>query len=707
MLTATGSTPVMDTQMNQSFMLGEIKVSPSHNTLWVQNNRVKLQPKAMAVLQYLANNQRRVISNEELIEHVWAGRIVTHGSVQKSINALRSGLSELVSGQEFIAHYSKRGYQLTVEPRFLTEEPIDEKSGDKLPLEKRSHFSKRQLIGLSIIIVIGLVALFKDFNWYKIYLPIQHKTSFQNALGYTSETGHEHSATPNPDNLHVAYIRQGVDSNIIVRNFQGKDWLVAQTNGTWSKLAWSPAGNNLVAIEIKRRDGSPLGSRFYEPINHLYSFHIFKLDLAQQRILEKQQLSQWQGRIFSVTWWDEDTLEIVAKQGPNSGNARYRYSILDQELNLLDEFEGSRNPLSSSTFEKKTAIASGYTNKTRIDFLDVDQQPISHLFIDAGAVDISWIPDGSGVLAYAEEERKLIAAYLNGEQSIIPITEAKDKTIKHARYSADGSTIYYTEEKRKANILVKKIDGEKSPLTENTDLNYAASFSPDGKKIVYASVRNNQIHLWLIQNGQERQLSPQALPAKIGAIVWSEDSNHLTFNSGNELYRYDFLDSKINLITTEHDNIEPVGYSPKENSIFLIKYKKGLGNLWKIEGNQHKQLTFGAVGSAITEGDDVLFQYVGENGLWLLRSNDDSLEQVIAELDEYSKLLKADKTGFYFVTGATCNESDIFYQVYTSSDKTIFLKQDNPAVSTTSFHEAEGLLQTECHLPEANIMYMQ
>ena len=109
----------MNAHQETSFMLGDVKVSPSHNTLWARDQSIKLQPKAMAVLHYLARNQSRVISNEELIERLWEGRVVTHGSVQKSINALRSALGELVGEHELIAHYSKRGYQLTIAPQFL------------------------------------------------------------------------------------------------------------------------------------------------------------------------------------------------------------------------------------------------------------------------------------------------------------------------------------------------------------------------------------------------------------------------------------------------------------------------------------------------------------------------------------------------------------------------------------------------------------
>lgn len=705
----------MGTHQETGFMLGDVKVSPSHNTLWAREQSLKLQPKAMAVLLYLAHNYDRVISNEELIERLWQGRVVTHGSVQKSINALRSALSELVGEQEFIAHYSKRGYQLTVAPQFFTPESTDIKLATDAPQAPANKPNRWRVAVGTLLLLAVVTAAYKGINWNTLYLPNNHQTVFNSTQGYTNETGHERSATPNPDNQHIAYIREKLiadhpgetESDIVIRNTAGKDWPIASSNDAWLKLAWSPAGKNLVAIEVKRRDGLLLGTQFYQPPNHLYSFHIFALDLAQNRLLEKQQLSQWQGQIFSVTWWDENTLEIVAKQGPNSGNGRYRYSIADQQLTLLEEFEGATNPVASAILNQKTALASLYKNRVQIDFLNAQQKPISRVRLDISAADISWIPDGSGVLVYDDIERKLIAAYLDGKQVVIPLADSKDKIFARPHYSADGSGIFYTEEKRSSNIFMTALDGTKNRLTANTDFNYAASFSPDGTKVVYASVRNNQIHLWLVENGQEHQLTNQPVPKKVQNIIWSDNGNHIIFNADNQLFQHNLRTSETTLLLSDTDKIEPLAYAPTSNRIYAIKYKGETRNLWRIEGQQQKQLTFGAVGSAIEFDGDIYFQYIGENGLWVLRSQNDSLERATPNLNEYSKLLKVDQNGIYFMSGGICKESDVYYQKFSSTEKTLFLKQQNSTVSTTSFNINKGLLQTECYLPEANIVLMK
>ena len=714
----------MDANKEECFSLGDVKVSPSHNQITAHGKTLKLQPKVMAVLHYLAVNHGRVISNEELIKQLWQGRIVTHGSVQKSINALRSAFTELIGDQEIIAHYSKRGYQLKIEPQFqdlhlaITQTPawVDRVA----PLQTQKIFSafnsRPVVLGLCVLLAIYFLAVFLLKTSKVDVLAKSHKTEFQTTSGYTNETGHERNAVPHPDNKHVAYIREKfnakengeTESEIIIRNGSGKDWRVTNSNGSWFKLAWSPAGKNLVAIEVKRDEGQPLSPNFYERANYLYSFHIFSLDLDNERLIEKQLLSQWQGRIFSVTWWDETTLEFVAKQGPNSATARYRYSTLDQRLTALDERDGVTNPVASAVLAKKTTLASSYKNRVQIDFLNEDQSSISRWQLDYPAIEMSWIPDGSGVLLYAEEERKLFILYLDGQQVQIPLADSKDRVFSRPRYKPDGAAIFYTEEKRSSNIIKMGLDGTKGRLTENTDLNYSATFSPDGEKVVYASVRNNQIHLWLVEGGGERQLTSQPIAKKVGSIVWP-NNEYLVYSTGNRLYQYNFLTAETLLLLTETDRVEPVGYFPSVNKLLVLKSTRELRNLWRIDtqSQQHKQLTFGSVGTAVEFEGDIYFQYVGENGLWVLRGKNDSLEQITATLTGNSKLLKVEKKGVYFISGGLCRESDIYFFDFATANISTSLVRDTQIISTTSFNPEVGALQTDCYLAESNIMLLK
>lgn len=697
----------------QQFHLGDIQVSAAHNSLSLDNRSAKLQPKAMAVLHYLAVHQARVVSAQELMEQLWAGRIVTQGSVQKSINAIRSALAEIQPEREFIAFYSKRGYQLQVPARFneavsqTVSPPASRIQAPGLPLK---------LIAASVV-AIGLIALVVGLSlWRAQQIPKHHKTQFSHWSNYTRETGHERTPTPHPDNQHLAYITENFvsgggesESHLLIRDAQGKDWQVANSQGSWFKLAWSPSGKHLAAVEVKRLEGRPFNPNFYDKANFIYSFHLFTLDLGRHQLLEKQTLSQWQGRIFSLSWWDDDTLEIVAKQGPNAGNARYRYARNTQQLTQLDEIEGAANPTASSVLNQITALASQHGNKTQIDFLNAQQKNIGRYQLDYPHLDISWIPDGSGVLALAEDSQHLLLLYRDGKQLSIPLPSSPDKLLSKARFAPTGDKIYLTQEQRSANIQEIHLDGQTQDITQNTQLNFGASYSPTGSDIVYGSVRNNEVHLWHTNKGQEQQLTKSPLPEKVGPIKWSANGEALFFNAGNGLYQFNFHNSTTVLLHQSSDKVETIGLLENSHQLLFLKSQGDIKNLWALDLNSHqeKQITFGTLAGALAVNNVVYLQYLNEPGLWEIDALENSPTNINPDFPVNSKLLAVIEGNFYYLSGGNCRESDVLQMNLKTREIKTALHRPSPLASSTAFHPTRGVLQTSCYIPEANLVMVE
>src|SRR5262245_12798565 len=77
--------------------------------------RVDVQPKALDVLLYLAQNRERVVSKRELLERVWPGVIVTEGALTTVINTARSFVRDGGSEQRVIRTVPRRGYRFVAE----------------------------------------------------------------------------------------------------------------------------------------------------------------------------------------------------------------------------------------------------------------------------------------------------------------------------------------------------------------------------------------------------------------------------------------------------------------------------------------------------------------------------------------------------------------------------------------------------------------
>ncbi len=94
--------------------IGSWTASPALNLLECGDRSVRIEPRAMDVLAYLAARSGAVVSVEELMASVWKGVVVGDGSVYLAIRQLRQVLDDPDRGAHHIETIPKRGYRLTV-----------------------------------------------------------------------------------------------------------------------------------------------------------------------------------------------------------------------------------------------------------------------------------------------------------------------------------------------------------------------------------------------------------------------------------------------------------------------------------------------------------------------------------------------------------------------------------------------------------------
>jgi TolB-like protein len=70
-----------------------------------------IEPKAFDLLLYLITNRDRVVSKDDLIEAVWAGRIVSESALTTCINAARVAIGDSGEAQRLIKTLPRRGFR--------------------------------------------------------------------------------------------------------------------------------------------------------------------------------------------------------------------------------------------------------------------------------------------------------------------------------------------------------------------------------------------------------------------------------------------------------------------------------------------------------------------------------------------------------------------------------------------------------------------
>lgn len=85
--------------------------------LSVDGHPRKVEPQVFDILRYMVENKGRVISQDELIEAVWKGRVVSDATVNARISAARSAIGDDGKSQSMIKTIPRRGFKFVAPVR--------------------------------------------------------------------------------------------------------------------------------------------------------------------------------------------------------------------------------------------------------------------------------------------------------------------------------------------------------------------------------------------------------------------------------------------------------------------------------------------------------------------------------------------------------------------------------------------------------------
>jgi TolB-like protein/DNA-binding winged helix-turn-helix (wHTH) protein/Tfp pilus assembly protein PilF len=95
-----------------AFRLGVWVADPALDELRCGDKVVKLEPRMMRLLCYLAERPGKVVSPDELLDAVWPGLVVGQNSVYQTVAQLRRLLGDDRADPEYIATVPRKGYRL-------------------------------------------------------------------------------------------------------------------------------------------------------------------------------------------------------------------------------------------------------------------------------------------------------------------------------------------------------------------------------------------------------------------------------------------------------------------------------------------------------------------------------------------------------------------------------------------------------------------
>jgi DNA-binding winged helix-turn-helix (wHTH) protein/TolB-like protein/cytochrome c-type biogenesis protein CcmH/NrfG len=99
-------------KLDKQFCVGPWLVTPALDELRRGEERVRLEPKAMEVLLFLAARPGEAVSRDQLLSGVWPGVLVGDDVLTQAVTKLRKALGDDARSPSYIETIAKRGYRL-------------------------------------------------------------------------------------------------------------------------------------------------------------------------------------------------------------------------------------------------------------------------------------------------------------------------------------------------------------------------------------------------------------------------------------------------------------------------------------------------------------------------------------------------------------------------------------------------------------------
>lgn len=181
---------------SNAFRIGGWLVEPSLKRLSRDDQVIEIEPKAMAVLVFLAETAGEVVSNDQIIAAVWENRPMGDNPVYKVIARLRQVLGDDAQQPRYIATVTKMGYRLVAE--VLPAGEVETAAADDARIAKRGH-SRPVVWAIVAGFVIGLM-LTASISLKRAISPTGDQQNLSTFPGSHSD------AHFSPDSTQVAFV---------------------------------------------------------------------------------------------------------------------------------------------------------------------------------------------------------------------------------------------------------------------------------------------------------------------------------------------------------------------------------------------------------------------------------------------------------------------------------------------------------------------
>ena len=566
--------------LQKAYRIDNVIVNPQLNTIQRQQDIIKLEPKAMKLLEFLVNNQGKVCSKQEILDEIWPRQIVAEDAVTRLIFVLRNVLDDNAKSPRFISTIPKKGYVFLI---------------------KATSISSRNRHLLPIVIVTSLILLGAILFWYQKAVSVE-KASYQikRSIPITHQEGREYNYVQNKEL--TGYFHQYNNlTKLIINKEKDKPKVIA--NDHWHKRSLIIADNVLFYIRY---------------LSNQFQIIQQQLDGTSKILFESK------SPIYSLTI-DEQAQGLLFNQYQDNENINvYRYSFINGQVKpvvfannhklkkiYLLHYHASLDTLFLVDVKgKKPSIYGIKQNTSSVRYHIEGFESIRHLTEGKTANDLL-------VLGTYQLTQGIWSVSLKTNE-ISLITSHPDNEITQAQFSEEQNALYYSFQGRRVDLKEVSISGlhKDLPHLNSTLVDSIASYSSDGDLIYFASDRSGDFELYSYQTETFSIDKVSNLKAtKIWHYSFSNDRTKVAIVYSTDHIRLGViaLDSAklINSVPLEEIKF-PLGWSKNDKHIYVSEHLSNIAMYQYDAENlaiQNKRKHLGLTAIELNPDEIVAFDY--------------------------------------------------------------------------------------------------
>ena len=665
---------VMSNGANHFYAFGPFRIDPAERVLLCDGHPLTLSPKAFDLLLALVERSGHILKKEELMKAVWPEDVVEESNLTHHISVLRKVLGEDAGEHLYIETIPRRGYRFVAtvrELRDVSEEVVREKHPiSAAPVEPNPaqprHAGRRVRLAayLTSLLLLGGAGFFYSYRPAS-NLPSSLPSSPPQIIPFTSFQGSESQPAFSPDGKQMAFVwngEKGDNVDIYVKLINTGTPLRLTTNpASDTSPVWSPDGRYIAfRRETRETSGVYLIPCLGGPERKLAD--MFPKKPSQFGCFDCRDLD-----------WSPDgrSLAVVDK---SSERAPFGISLVSTETgekqgltSVPAQYHGDSHPAFSpdgKTLVFIRAIRPGLRYIYLVPVAGGDPKRLT--FDNRWIKGLAWASDGREIIFSSNRGGGQRLWKLSVSGNAPEVLPASGEGAILPTISRQGQHLAYVEKETDLNIWRIRgpnSSGEGDPPTKlisSTRGDSQPQYSPNGRKIVFASERTGSGEIWVCDSEGENPVQltffGSSALGTAGTPRWSPDGSHIAFASPaaghpGTLYVISAEGGKLHLLTTGAPNAARHSWSRDGRWIYFGSNRGGDWQVWKVPsaGGQAVQVTKQG-GREAFESPDGKFVYYAKSSGYLWSPYSWSIWRVPVAGGEETRILDQGPQGYWAVS---------------------------------------------------------